>query len=357
MTGLFNSVNRVERAEALPAAPRSRGAAASHGVYPRGIRPAAPRSRGVASRFACAPSGARRRGLTLLEVILSMTLILLMMSGIFGFYHTVLRVRQEGSALAQDVLLTRAILDRIAEEVRHATDIVPGDGVGFRGTRNSITIVRTRMPDNYSYNEYDDTVMENLPDAQLDLMRISYMLRQDPEEVDEENLPIVYGLFRIQKRIFNPNPDVLDACLPEEVAEEVEGEEQAAPPPMEFAPCEVELYAPEIKYLRFQYFDGMEWRDQWQTTDELGGVDMGKAASTGKATYALPQAVMITIGRVRVDPDEEKLAKEGSEEDEEDEIYHPDRFTTVVHVLQADPSLITSRKYGVADQLGRSSEE
>ncbi|HPD32584.1 MAG TPA: hypothetical protein PLL20_21545 [Phycisphaerae bacterium] len=295
---------------------------------------------------------ARRRGVTLLEVLLSLTLIVLMMSGIFGFYNTVLRVRQEGSVLAQDVLLTRAILDRIADEIRHATDIVPGDGIGFRGDRNSITIVRHRMTENYSYIEYDDTAIANLPPPQLDLIRIKYELREDPDEVDDEDgLPIVYGLFRSEQKVFDPNPEVI-VDLDTDLGEAQKDEDL----PMDVPPVTTELYAPEIKYLRFQYFDGMQWLDQWQTVDEFGGIDMGKAAATGKASYALPQAVMITIGRVRATREELELTKQGSEEEEEDEIHHPDRFTIVVHVLQSDPSLITSRKFGVADQLGRSSE-
>ncbi len=291
----------------------------------------------------------RRRGLTLLEVLLSLALIVMMMSGIFGFYMTVLRVRSEGSQIAQDVLLTRAILERMAEEIRQATDIVPGDGIGFQGTEDRITIVRTRMPENYSYVEFDDTVMSNLPPVQLDLVRVSYELLKDEELVDDEGVPLVHGLWRSEQKRFDPSPDFV---VPEDAQSMVEREGEAVP--VDIPQPEGELYAPEIKYLRFQYFDGSQWRDQWQVEDDAGGVGLGKAAASGKVTYALPQAVMITLGRVRVDPREEELKKQGSEEDEEDEIYHPDRFTIVVHLMQSDPSLITSRKYGVADQMGRS---
>lgn len=337
MSALFDITNRILRGKAFAGVSGRAGAGLSATGGSIGARPV---------------WAARRRGITLLEVLLSLTLIVLMMSGIFGFYNTVLRVRQEGSILAQDVLLTRAILDRIADEIRHATDIVPGDGIGFRGDRNSITIVRHRMTENYSYIEYDDTTIENLPPPQLDLIRIKYELREDPEEVDDEDgLPIVYGLFRSEQKVFDPNPEVI-VDLDTDLGEAQEMEDL----PMDVPPVTTELYAPEIKYLRFQYFDGMQWLDQWQTVDEFGGIDMGKAAATGKASYALPQAVMITIGRVRATREELELTKQGSEEQEEDEIHHPDRFTVVVHVLQSDPSLITSRKFGVADQLGRSSE-
>ncbi len=209
------------------------------------------------------------------------------------------------------------------------------------------------MTENYSYIEFDDTVVENMPAPQLDLIRIKYELREDPEEVDdEEGLPIVYGLFRSEQKVFDPNPEIVVDLDPD-----TSDEQDVEDLPIDVPPVTTELYAPEIKYLRFQYFDGTLWLDQWQTTDEFGGEDMGKAAATGKATYALPQAVMITLGRTRATREELELAKQGSEEEEENEIHHPDRVTIVVHVLQSDPSLITSRKYGVTDQLGRSSEE
>jgi hypothetical protein len=291
---------------------------------------------------------ARRRGLTLLEVLLSLSLIILMLSGIFGVYMTTLQARKEGSQIARDVLQSRALLERIADEIRHATDIVPGDGIGFRGDKHSITIVRTRLPENYAYTEYDDTILSNNPPPQLDQIRIIYELRQDPTEVDAEGVPIVYGLVRTQQKVFDPNPEFTVAQDADSLADG-----SAEDMPIEAPPVESELYAPEIKYLRFQYHDGTQWRDQWQVQNDTGGLDLGKAAATGKETYALPQAVMITIGRVRIDPRDEKLAKQGSKEEEDQEIYHPDRLTIVVHVLQSDPSLISSHKYGVADQLGR----
>lgn len=322
----------------------------------RAIRPtviARRASRSVVARSVrrcCLTLRPGRRGVTLLEVLLSMTLIILMMSGIFGYYSSVLRVRKEGTEIAKDVLLTRAILERITDELRHAVDIVPGDGMGFRGDKHSITIVRSRMPENYAYLEYDDMVMEDLPPAQLDLIRIRYELLWDDEEVDEEGVALCHGLWRTQQKVFDPNPQFVVAQDAESMAESQDEEVfKDIPQP------EGELYAPEIKYLRFKYYDGVEWRDQWQVQDDTGGVDMGKPAASGKETYALPQAVRITIGRVREDPLEEPLSKDEEERDEQ-EVHHPDRFTIVVHILQSDPSLITSRKYGVADQLGRSSE-
>src|SRR5690606_17497908 len=130
-----------------------------------------------------------------------------------------------------------------------------------------------------------------------DLVRVSYELLKDEELVDDEGVPLVHGLWRSEQKRFDPSPDFV---VPEDAQSMVEREGEAVP--VDIPQPEGELYAPEIKYLRFQYFDGSQWRDQWQVEDDAGGVGLGKAAASGKVTYALPQAVMITLGRVRVDP-------------------------------------------------------
>jgi hypothetical protein len=66
--------------------------------------------------------------------------------------------------------------------------------------------------------------------------------------------------------------------------------------------------------------------------------------------------VRITIGNVRVDPEEDELEFSqyaSIEERDEEEEYHADRFTIVVPILQADKTLLSSRKYGVSDSLSR----
>ena len=82
----------------------------------------------------------------------------------------------------------------------------------------------------------------------------------------------------------------------------------------------------------------------------------GEAGNEGG--YVLPQAVRITIGKVKVPPEEEELELDEETEEEEEEEYHPDRFTIVVYLRQADQSLLSSRKYGVDndEQVGEQTE-
>jgi hypothetical protein len=234
---------------------------------------------------------------------------------------------------------------------------VPGDGIGFRGDRNKITIVRLGLPDRYAYNKYDPMV-DKLPPAQLDLRRITYELLWDEEKKDDEGVRICHGLWRTEQKTFDPNPTfvVKDA--------EAAGLANDQNPQISGPQAEGELYAPEIKYLELAYFDGAQWRDRWQFAEDGSG-ESGAAAGTAGGQgglgpmgsgYAMPQAVRITIGKVREDPDNEMFDLnrwKDLEEHPDQKLYHPDRFTIVVPLLEADQTLLSSRKYGAADSLAR----
>ncbi|NLX21391.1 MAG: hypothetical protein GXY55_06925 [Phycisphaerae bacterium] len=319
------------------------------------------------------------RGFTLLEAILALSLTILLMSGVFAFYMTVMQARDEGSRATRDAKLNRAVLDRIADEIRHATDIVPGDGIGFSGDERKITIIRLAMPERYAFDEYDSQ-RDTLPPAQLDLRRITYQLIWDEELVDDEGVKLCHGLWRTEQRTFDPNPQFVVQD------DETPGMQDEEDPEQSMVPqAEGELVAPEIKYIDFRYFDGADWRDRWQytaeategesagteaaaetgdlggLTDLLGGAAAGKQGSTvpkgpNDQGYVMPQAVRITIGRTRVPPEEDELDLEKlrlTEERREEETYYNDRFSIVVPIMQADQTLLSSRKYGVADSMSR----
>ncbi len=323
------------------------------------------------------------RGFTLLEAILALTLTIVLMSGVFAFYMTVLQARDEGGRASRDAKLNRAILERIADELRHATDIVPGDGIGFSGDERQITIIRLAMPERYAFDEYDPQ-RDTLPPAQLDLRRITYQLLWDEELEDDEGVKLCHGLWRTEQRTFDPNPTFVVQTDEENPTEEPEVDQARAPQ------SEGELVAPEIKYIDFRYYDGADWRDRWQFTAEpvegelppaeagaageaagglgelgdllagAGGGGAGKGSAVPRGPndqgYVMPQAVRITIGRTRVRPEDDELDLEKlrlTKERREEETYYSDRFSIVVPIVQADQTLLSSRKYGVADSMSR----
>ena len=323
---------------------------------------------------------ARSRGFSLLEVVVALALMLLLLSGVFGFYLTALRVRNEAGQVTRDIAQMRAELLRIADDIRHATNMVPGDGRGFRGTRDNITIVRLVMPETYAFERHNPET-DKLPPAQMGIRRIEYQLRWSEELKDNEDVPLCYGMVRTEQRNFDPNPKLI-----------VKVEEEAGAAPEEDKPeadmprVEAEL-SPQIKYLRFEYFDGADWQDRWQeaapgaeksesTEGSAGaggagdqGKDAGSSGDQGSAklklgsgrvpqVYALPQAVKITIGRIREDPEQYKFDVTQLKEMEErrKKEQHSDRLTIIVYLLQADSSQASSRMHGRKLQIGRETE-
>ena len=330
-----------------------------------------------------------RGGLTLLEVVLSLGLMFLLLGGVFFFYASGLRAREEGGRLTREVNRMRAELLRMAEDIRHAVNLVPGDGEGFSGTEDSITIVRLAMPDMAQAFQRLDPETEELPPAQTDIARLKYMLVWSDDLEDDEGVRLCYGLWRSQQKAFDPNPKFV-------IETETEaGEESTEGPSSEKQRVFGELIAPEIKYLKFEYFDGAEWRDRWSVAvpDQEGqegsegeasesdenasdesdaegddesdaeGAEGTGAASDGNENrsdeYVLPQAVKITIGKVRVKPEEDEFdisqLKE-TEERRDRELHHSDRLTMIVYLPHADQTLLSSRKFGMKEKLGRDEE-
>lgn len=292
-----------------------------------------------------------RRAVTLLEVILAIALIIMLMASVMAFYETSIKARDTGRDLALKAIQTRSMLDRLAEELRHTVNVIPGDGRGFEGTRDSITIVRARLPDASAFNEYEE--FDTLPPAQNDVMRVTYTLYWDEEErVDDEGVLICHGVWRTEQRTFDPNPKI--SVESDEPGEDTEEEV------LEFPKPDVnELYAPEIKYLRFEYFDGLKWRDRWSTVAVTADAETGAAPSQDESR-ALPQAVRITMGRVREPPPEkddlESRDLQAMRDERDKLVHHPDRFMTVVYLPQSDQSLLSSRKRGAGfdrdEQMG-----
>src|SRR5262249_18005965 len=124
------------------------------------------------------------------------------------FYESMLKARETGGQVSRDALLANAILNRIADEIQHACDFVPGDGLGFSGTHDRIVIIRTKMPEPYAFDKHD-SIADVLPPGQLDISRITYELVWDDQQHDENGQKVCHGLLRSEQRTFDPNPTVV----------------------------------------------------------------------------------------------------------------------------------------------------
>lgn len=262
-------------------------------------------------------SGARR-GVTLLEMLLAIGLITLISAAMFAFYNQSLRTRDRGQKAISSAYLAKIVAHQIAEEVRAANGFVTAMGPGVTGTDRMLTIQTVVIPDKEVFRRR--SIRDKPPPAQSDLRQVSYYLAYDDEEQYtyesgvEADKPL--GLVRREIMTF------YQVALFEEDKESVD----------------LDLLSPELKYVRFRYFDGVVWIDRW---------DLGQAPEGGMGN-SLPQAVEITVGYSELPPPEEKEDEDEPEFENSDlapaepELYSSDTYTVLVRLPQAD-SFFSSR--------------
>ena len=114
-----------------------------------------------------------------------------------------------------------------------------------------------------------------------------------------------------------------------------------------------ELYAPEIRYLRFCYFDGSRWWDSWTVTGES----------------PLPQIVQVTIGFEGFPPFGEETGFRVINDEfctclNEDPVdclpLAEDQYSVALRVPQADPlfrSRVSRETQALVESLGEEDED
>jgi hypothetical protein len=318
----------------------------------------------------------------LLEVTLAMSLLVVLSSMTYWFYSSALEMRESGTAEARNLRLARVVLDRIAKEIRQASSITADGRVGIRGKPERIWLSTLRVPTKDL--NLRRTLTEEPPPAQWDLVKVEYKIARHPEVLDEEGYELALGLARVEigvprqdsaetgkatereRKVFGEEGegegegegekegeiegDGFDDSLADEelFGDEDEGGNVGLIPDINFD----ELYAPDIRYLRFCYFDGYTWWNSWDVQGD----------------NPLPQLVQVTIGFEGHPPFGEEV---GTTEDEEFceclnedpvdcEWLPADQFTTVVRVTHADPffrSRITRETQALLEEMGAGSEE
>lgn len=246
------------------------------------------------------------RGLTLLEVIIAVSLMAVIMAALFLFYWQVLETRKEAAFQSNRTQLARQVLAGLEAELRGTIGV---EQIGFPttqgeqrlvGDRRSITFLTTAMPDKGQYafrRERDEP-----PPAQHDLRLVSYSLWVDPNNKTDDGQPVVGGIIRTEKKTLN-----------QFVVEEDD--------PLDIR---TDVWAPELGYLEFRYFDGVEWDTVWDITEG----------------NALPQLIQITVGYKNITQEELDDNDLQSYPIDEypfgDATNRPDRYSVIVRLPAAD---------------------
>jgi len=305
----------------------------------------------------------RRQAVTLLEILLAMSLLVTLTSMTYWFYSSSLETNQKGTMEADKLRLARVVLDRITTEIRQASSSTSEDHVGIRGEKESIAVSTLRVPTKELSKKRSSR--EEPPPAEFDLVAVQYKIARHPDVLHDDGYEMPLGLARIEVLIPRavapglyetdqaeqpaeespvneapPEEAFLDQLFPEEGAEDGD---VSLGPDINWE----ELYAPEIRFLRFCYFDGYTWWDDWQVSGE----------------NPLPQLVQVTIGFEMHPPCGEDFGQDETNEEfceclNKDPVdcapLPKDQYSTVVRVSGADPlfrSRVTREGQSVIDQL------
>lgn len=307
----------------------------------------------------------RRSAVTLLEVMLAMSILVILSSMTYWFYFSSLATRETELEEDRKLQLARVVLTRMANEVRQAVIKAGDQSVGIRGEKERIWITTVRLPDRGRREWFTPT--DGPPAAQYDLVKVEYHIARHPDVQHEDGYDLPLGLSRVEIKVPRPSSVELNSTAPKDVSgagapggdgrdgaggENQPGEDGQPPEGVfgeqlltedellaeediegdEFGPDINwdELYAPEIKYVRFCYYDGYSWWDKW----DLNSGD-----------NPLPQLVMLTLGFKEQPPTDEGFGQTANEEFCEcmnrDPVDCPrlpeDQLSTVVRVQRADP--------------------
>ncbi|HWL92396.1 MAG TPA: hypothetical protein VNT79_02590 [Phycisphaerae bacterium] len=252
-----------------------------------------------------------RRGVTLLELLLALGLMVLVSVLLFSFYDQVLRTREVAQQAVSSGYLARMIAHQIADEIRAANGFVSTIGPGITGKERVLTIQTVALPDKKLFKKYG--IDDKLPPAECDVRLVQYYLGYDK---DDENYVYADG-----------STGMAPLGL---VRREVKTHFQSALMEKDEKSVHLDLVSPELKYVRFRYYDGVDWVDRW---------DIG-IEPEGKMGNSLPQAVEVTVGYSEAPPPKVEEEEEELDESEllpsEPELYSRDAYTVMVRLPQAD---------------------
>ncbi len=193
----------------------------------------------------------RRRGFTLIEVVLAITLSIGLAGTAIWFYQHAGDVRESAITQIEEVSARRQMMDRITMQLRGAIQL-PLSNTGVQGTTDQLTFVTATLPGRASW-AVRQTTEDPIPPEQ-DLLLVTFGLRVTE---NEDGFNVIEGLdTHVQK--------ILDAPVVEE------GEE-----------IQTILLSSEVRFVRFQYWDGAEWLETWDPAEQEG----------------LPQAIEVAVGK------------------------------------------------------------
>lgn len=217
----------------------------------------------------------RRSGLTLVEVTLAVGIATGLLGTVLALYQQVGSLREAINEELKVVSSARLFLERISREIQ-AAGIDNASGFQFRGTRDSIEFVTTVLPDESAWRSGGGSARVL---RHSDLTRVGYRLRfrtdaSRPVRRASESGPSteeisfartdrtgLEGVVQIPNVSDSPPPDDPQATV---ILERSELRVLSAIDSGQGLPVVTQPVSDRLRYLRFRYFDGNLWSDEWQ---------------------------------------------------------------------------------------------
>ena len=256
---------------------------------------------------AVSPSPVRRlrRGYTLLEMILALSIFLIILSAVYYTMSLHLTSAQAGRELVQDGTLARAVLTRIAHDVVHNLGpvdpkVLPDGSSSSSESPTTTTQPTTTTPSTTTSTPSSGTPTANTTPAESAGDSVNFNLgvlgqanqivlyvNRVPREMNMSGNPtqsakgFASGLRRIAYWVTEKGLYRQDITM-------VTGVDIDTLPP---DGVQGVLIAPEVKKLEFEFFDGTDWWPDWD-----GSVnDITADLSSGDVPRGPPAAVAVTI--------------------------------------------------------------
>lgn len=220
--------------------------------------------------------GSPTGGFTLIEVILAIGIAIGILVVAFYFYSQTAELRTQLLAESERVSAVRLVMDRLTADLRCAYGTF-SSGSGVSGDVGSLKIVKTELP---SRGAWSGGQLGRAVTVETDLKLVSYSVSSSLEGTNQ----VVTGLIRAEEPLVQKRPQVIEARRANQVAVQVEPENQRGPEPLTDA----------IRFVQFRYWDGSNWRESWSGTELPRGIEVslgGESLPEGSTAEDYPYEV------------------------------------------------------------------
>jgi hypothetical protein len=228
----------------------------------------------------------KRSAYTLLEMTLALAIALVILGAVYEFLNRQISTAEAGRTLVEESALARVILDSMATDI--AGNLGGIDPLQLQGTSSSsgsssssaadaAIAAETFVPQfNLGIFGTDTTLILSTSRVPRELVA------SDKLKMDSSQLTPVSDIRRISYWFVPDEPN--SGLARQEVNLATSTDLDTQPP--ELPNAQSMIFAPEVKGVQFEYFDGTNWQPSWDGT-QLG--------SDGQTPIGPPAAIRITL--------------------------------------------------------------